>query len=610
MVVSRDVSGKVLSRYGELSWDWSPYHSRGVKSNFHFCFWGNNPRTSDIDALVSELKWIMYLIIWRKDGALLSYQTLYHYLKLGRSLARYCNRHSISLTNLLSSKDRLIDFVISEQNKSLSKTLSGLVTILAKLGEDKVGFLVPGDSVNKQLRKLMKQYGRIIGQHPPIPTRIYSLIIEELVAQISEFEGVERQFLQAIQIVLGDPFTGLGEERQLFLAKERGVVRNQGWLTFDCLIDQYGIRDYLHVRGLDRSIKGLSKALVGVQLAARLTVQLFTGMRADEVAALTTQCLKEEQRGGRTHFVIYGVTTKLNNGQCKVAQWVTSSEGAKAIKLAARIADFVVKVGKFHISKSGEIPLFISVGYLGLLGSNCVPHSPQLVAPKLDLNNASWLRIRVQPILREEDLRELEQIDPHRAWRSEGQFELGRPWVLTSHQLRRSLALYAQRSGLVSLPSLRRQLQHITEEMSRYYARGSAFAKNFIGNDKTHFGYEWQEVQPFSSALSYIFNVLLSDDVLFGGHANWLDHRFHKKDGYIFMDREATIARFKKGELAYLETPLGGCVNTEGCDQVALRWLNVDCLSGCKNFIGNLSKLNRVIVAQSKLLSALDPSSM
>lgn len=71
-------------------------------------------------------------------------------------------------------------------------------------------------------------------------------------------------------------------------------------------------------------------------------------------------------------------------------------------------------------------------------------------------------------------------------------------------------AVYAQRSGLVSLASLRRQLQHITDEMSRYYARGSAYARNIIGNDKHHFGFEWQDTQSTSSALSYMLNPRFS----------------------------------------------------------------------------------------------------
>lgn len=146
--------------------------------------------------------------------------------------------------------------------------------------------------------------------------------------------------------------------------------------------------------------------------------------------------------------------------------------------------------------------------------------------------------------------------------------------------------------------------------MSRYYARGSAFAKNFIGDDKQHFGNEWQDTQPVSAALSYIANVLLSDDVLFGGHANWMEHRLRGNDGVVAVDRAATIRRFRKGELSYRETFLGGCTNTEECNQIALKWLDVDCLAGCRNMVGNLTKLNRVIAAQTRLVESLDSNSV
>ena len=232
------------------------------------------------------------------------------------------------------------------------------------------------------------------------------------------------------------------------------------------------------------------------------------------------------------------------------------------------------------------------------------------MAGNLNFCDFLTLRARLQIPIEDADLQELEQIDLHRSWRSEDKFQVGKPWILTSHQLRRSLALYAQRSGLVSLPSLRRQLQHITEEMSRYYARGSAFARNFIGDDKEHFGLEWQKTQPISSGLSFLLNVVLSDDVLFGGYANWLDHRLRNTDNPVVIDRKATLRRFKKGELSYRETPVGGCVKIGECDQIAFRWLDVDCLSGCRNLVGRLSKLERIIVAQRRMVESLDPESL
>ncbi len=47
--------------------------------------------------------------------------------------------------------------------------------------------------------------------------------------------------------------------------------------------------------------------------------------------------------------------------------------------------------------------------------------------------------------------------------------EVGKPWPLTFHQYRRSLSVYAHRSGMVSLPALNGQLQHITDEMRAYF---------------------------------------------------------------------------------------------------------------------------------------------
>lgn len=218
-----------------------------------------------------------------------------------------------------------------------------------------------------------------------------------------------------------------------------------------------------------------------------------------------------------------------------------------------------------------------------------------------------WQRLRFP--IQEDDLRELEQIDPHRAWRSEDKFKLGQDWNLTTHQFRRSLALYAQRSGLVSLPSLKRQLQHITQEMSAYYARGSHFAKNFIGNDHEakHFGEEWQETQPISQYLAYAAHVLLTDETdLFGVHPHWIATRLRNDEGVITVDRETTLKRFKKGEIAYRETLLGGCVKVGECDKNPLDILHVDCItSHCKNMVGSKKKLATVIAVQSSWVERL-----
>jgi hypothetical protein len=173
------------------------------------------------------------------------------------------------------------------------------------------------------------------------------------------------------------------------------------------------------------------------------------------------------------------------------------------------------------------------------------------------------------------------------------------------------LAIYAQRSGMVCLPSLRRQLQHITKEMSLYYAKGSAFARNFIEDDpedyKLHMAKDWREAKPLSEALAYLRAVLLTEDELFGGAGTFEQQ---KKNRGILMSREITIRKFKRGEMAYKETPVGGCIKVGECDQVGLRVLETQCILGCKNLVGKLPKLERLIDRQAKLVSTINPATV
>jgi hypothetical protein len=235
-------------------------------------------------------------------------------------------------------------------------------------------------------------------------------------------------------------------------------------------------------------------------------------------------------------------------------------------------------------------------------------------APSTIHNEVEAFRERVFPTITAEDTAELKRVDMHRAWEDEPKYAIGQQWPFTRHQLRRSLALYAQRSGLVTLPTLKRQLQHITQEMSMYYARGSAFAKGFIDTHKAHFAKEWAEAQGLSEYLAYAEQVLFSDERLFGGHAAWTQSRAVQASPVSVYSREETVRMFGKGQLAYRETVLGGCASVEPCKSTPLDWMRLDCLeSNCRNLVVVPSKLQRVIKAQQatvEKLRAVDEASV
>lgn len=609
-VVSRYADGRVASRYADSVWDWTPYVPSGRRSVLSFQLGPKEGALSPAQqALTNELHWLMYLLAWKRPGATPSHQTLVHYLKTLRAAAGHCEAEGLTIQGVLTDHARLLQLV-NDLPAVHAKQLSSILAALAEMGPGVVGFAVLGEQTKRALRGLSRQYAETLRQHPPLPARIYSHVIATLTRELQDFEQVADQFLALAARCIANPLLGRTKSIQWASAKRRGVDRAGFEAEFSTLAREHGVASYFEAKGLSHGVRGLSVGLSRMQTICRLVIQVFSGMRDEETGQLPYACLVSSTTGGRPHHVIEGATTKLNHGKRKAARWVTNGEGARAVLLARRIAELCWRASRasatIPLQSLEAAPLFVSVAYLGLAGKP--PVGERLIASRFDLGGIPDLRTLLQPIILEQDLKELEQLDPHRAWRSEAKFQLGQPWTLTTHQLRRSLALYAQRSGLVSLPSLRRQLQHLTEEMSRYYAKGSSFADDFIGKDKAHFGNEWREMQPVSSALSYILNVLTTDDVLFGAHSNWVEHRLYGKDGALLVDREATIKRFQKGELAYKETFLGGCTSTEVCTTQPIKWLDIDCVKGCKNMVGRASKLDRAIAAQTRFVESLDPA--
>ncbi|MBB5497630.1 integrase [Paraburkholderia sp. MM5384-R2] len=605
-VVSRHADGSVASTYGDLSWDRTPYDPDGRTRHLHFSFWDKGGLTKQRDNLTRELRWLMFLLIYMRPGNQLSYNSLNGYMVAFRHLGRLCEDEGIRVQDALVDPGLVIASIVGSENLAIQ--LGSLLTLLRSFGEDQVGFPVAGKPAIQELRSMARQWIDNARQYPPIPTGIYSAILSTLSSELSDLENVIDSVLRLYADCRRDPLFGRGKERQYEIRSKLSDGPEDYLPHLSSLLNEYDLADYFEAKSISTNVTGLSTLLRRAMMVATLQIQAFTGMRQNEVMALPYNCLELVQRDGTAHYIICGRTTKLSKGLVKRTRWVTSSAGYRAVLLAQRIAAAIY-------AASGRVPNTASLdapGHYLFVDPQIKNPRPDFGATELHLNTFSELRTLLQPVITEQDLRELEQIDPHRAWRSEDDFQIGRPWKLTSHQLRRALALYAQRSGLVSLPSLKRQLQHITQEMSSYYARGSVFAKNFIGDDKSHFGYEWQETQPVSQYLSYAAHVLMTDDVLFGAHPHWVEHRLKDTDGIVIFDRETTLKRFRQGTLAYRDTLLGGCVKVEECEQTPVDLLEIKCLtSHCKSMVGSLRKLDRVIAVQRsrvEKLRQLDPT--
>lgn len=612
-VVSRDRDGALRSVYGDLMWDLSAY-GNGRSQKLFFAYWGKAEATPERIARSFEARGVVFSLIWKRDGAPLSSGTLINYVGVLCAVCQYAEDKGTTMETVLGDEAALRDFVLTRCGGWMAETLGSLLTSLDRIGHAALGFPVVSSSTIKALHKRAKAYRDTLKQHAPMPTRIYSQFIRGLIGELDEWQEVASEMLALLARCGADRFTGRSHAQQNRVARESGVS-SPIMPTFEELATPKCLA-YLRARGKEAHVKSLSYVVAEMQVVTKLIIQTYSGMRDDEAGLLPYDCLDQSTVDGKRYHLVKGATTKLNGGRIKRTRWVTNHDGHRALRAARDIADTIYGVLDVQPDKrdesASELPLFVSTGYMKLAVGPLNVGDGRFQAGTMTIREDSRLWELLPAIIEEQDLRELEHIDPHRAWRTEEKYALGARWPFTTHQLRRSLALYAQRSGLVSLPSLRRQLQHLTEAMSRYYARGSSFAKDFLGEEeKDHFGNEWQATQPESAGLSYILNVLLTDDKLFGGHAHWAEHRLKAPDGTLLLNRQVTMRRFAKGELAYRETLIGGCTNTTSCDKPAVNWLDTDCLrDDCRNLVCSLPKLNRVIAAQERMVSELDPTSV
>jgi integrase len=445
--------------------------------------------------------------------------------------------------------------------------------------------------VNKKLSTLGED-----DQHPVIPPRIYAELIIQLNLLLDDvYDHINKlqNFLLAI----------LKNEQ---LARSVSMQRKLGYMIKDFephfpeAAEIYGLDTFFYRYDV-KNVPSFMAFLTRVQHGCRIMIHIYTGMRNSEVLSLKINSLKESEGNVGSTYRFVGDTSKFI-GQKKSVSWVTSNEVLNAYKIAIMVA----KITGDHINlRIEQIPLFISTSYLGFYNNYefdevnvRLAHAANKSQEIYDFLGSDKFKILA------EDISHLEKVNPFRAWEAENIFSIGSTWRFTTHQFRRSLAFYVAQSSLVSLPSLKRQLKHIGREMTLYYCQTKQLEADFDNED--HISRLIQREKPLADATAYLYQVLLSDEPLFGSHGQFVEKNVKSAyaDFLLKSKRDDLIRQFKKGEIAYKETPLGACTTIEPCDKKALREIAA-CVT-CDRAVIKSTKLNKVIGRQELFVSELE----
>lgn len=587
-VVSRDRDGVALSVFDDDDWYLPRYDGDPEKTIMRFKYWYPSfTCDKSLEGLVRQTKEIIwYMLNVRRDP--LSPSTADSYFHMLVDMCRFSVSSGFSVFEILSEDEKCRLFMHHISDGWQLCYLRSLLSALQEPEALSLPFRPVGRTLIQEASSLLKKLPEC-KQTPVIPTRIFSKVISYLMEEINVCEGVVDSLVEVLKELRG---------KKPSSTEEWKCLRRMSKADFSIILDRFGLSDFYFSRGYSIS-RNTFYILTEMLFVCKCVIHIFSGMRDSEVNYLPYDCLRSYVDGGLRHYMIHGFTTKRSGGKPRESRWVTSTEGVKAIRLAQKISEGIYSCIGMDVNKTSGCRLFVTPGVVRFWSKG----GDEARVVDFDISRFTRMVEKMSLTIEQVDCDELMRVDPFRNWGESG-IVVGGCWKLKTHQFRRSLALYASRSGLVSITSLRRQLQHITEEMTRYYSDGSFFARNMLEYDRDHFSVDYIETLPEGEALSFFENVLSSEERLFGGAGSWIELHSSSRNNVTFESRSETIRKFIKGLLSYKDTPVGGCMKHGDCQQRSFgRWIY--CLAHCSDSVVNLKKLARLIEVQRSFVSDL-----
>ncbi len=505
-------------------------------------------------------------------------------------ICNFAKEESVTLFSVLSSSKLQRKYI---KKKMESRTIShiqsfpALFKVLNDVGSSITEIKFYHDKeLLQQIRTYTSQLKSNNNQTAFIPTRILSeslrLRWEDIDLIYSSLEGL-KTYIKCF--VDDEGFCRSDKTRPKWYRNYYSDIKKHGLVE---IFDRYDINGRREFGAFISKTIGTCKHLI----------HAYSGMRESEVISLKKGCfIIDETIDGLEIAKLRGITTKLH-GMKYETEWITDKKIKRVIEILESIAYIVGNKNNIK-----DMYLFFNQRTLHFKDES------------LEYASGDWSDVRQLPISKEkivitkDDLEELETIAPLGNWKSRKDFKIGNIWKFKSHQYRRSLAVYSLQSGLVSLGTLKNQLKHITREMSMYYGRGST---NVLKNQNNNpIIQEFVSAKNELEALSYIKNVIFSDEKLFGSYGKVAD-KSREKNGelyasYVLLNKNKTLGKIKKGEFKYKETPLGGCTHLEICDSKLIRSLTA-CFS-CESGVLKKSKVDNTIEEQKAFILTLNKNS-
>jgi hypothetical protein len=547
--------------YHVEKWDFSSTHVVGVRYSLTLSFSATNP---EYVKGIQDALYKFYHDSKKKKGVYLSVRYMD---KMKTALQHIADCLGSTEWRDLDNRRNWKSFLRKLKNKNLSSgSINPLLSALNKLSD--VGELKSYVDAN-EVRKCVS--GKELQQHVAIPHNLYQCMMNHSLSMVEKYHPYRHEISKA----MGEAYdiqkrVQAGEK---IVTEGRGSGRKLGMAK-----DAIKLRFNRAIKKINHDIPDFKIDLNAYDLADILTsclivVQGFSGVRIGEAVSFNKKSAEDKMVNGKPVIVLTGETTKGNDGKPKVVTWQSHSVAKTALELAY---DMMESTRAFYHERvnekemQGKTAELIQHMLRQLESSFLVPKAIQQNSDNYIFNPQNALKRFIKNLgynASLEDVEEFNMLNPTR----EGQLKVGGTYDdLSSHDFRRSFAVFFVRYGFGTASGIKFQFKHKNINMAGYYANNAVLAQmnDILMGDDILNDLEEAGIDLGIDIFDEIYNKSehLSGDT---GEEIMRERLDKLKSGQrIYMTRVEIEENIRRGNFHIIQLPSGAYCTNGSCDRM------------------------------------------
>lgn len=566
--------GEVVSHFGDEYWDLKAYNDTriAVKDKTYF---------SDITHpdLLYEFKYIIFIWLYaaghrRAEGVIKPSTLVTRHMNLKQTY-KYLEKIGAKSISVLGNPIYFFDFCEQLKNEHLARhtvasTLGNIFNVSQLTEYMPEPFELPIEqSLAALARDICDPKKREPSQYFAIPSRIMQKLYNYAINQVKTYVP----FKEDIHFILDD--IRKNHEIGKRIVDEKIKSGKWQWLSEedkDYRIEVNKARPKIISEIISEHIKDtdLEKLIptsapefqyfhTKLQVCCYIVCGGFTGMRRSELYGLHSDSYISYELQGQRFHTVQSYHSKMLSGRAKKAEWITSPVTKSAIELAEALSRNMRS--QLMLSGNGMDNELAPCIWLTQYRRN---HKPKVLIEGVVNRYLQRIVEAAGCIVTEEDIEEFHIINPNKG----GHFQSDRikvesHWPISTHQFRRTFAVFGKRYNLLSDVALKRQFKHLTLQMTLWYEEGGIPSKIYDVYADAELGKLINQIGNEVN-IQRIFGWYNSDEKLFGRKGKQISEE-RKYAPTSYSTWEAIQEQVEKGRMNLVSTLHSYCLAGYEC---------------------------------------------